>query len=197
MIDYSILAASTEYYTSKGFKRIESPWTVTQAVSEITKPKGAKEFALVHDDGKVLVASAEQSFLYLYLKGFLPKGQFQSITPCFRSEPFDQLHTKYFMKNELIETENVNEERLMEIIIIAKDFFSRYFPEKDLKITGNGITGGAYDIEYKGIELGSYGIRSCDYLEWIYATGVAEPRVSATLKKFELQAKETERIMSY
>ena len=108
MIDYSILAASTDYYTSKGFKRIESPWTVTQAVSEITKPKGAKEFALVHDDGKVLVASAEQSFLYLYLKGFLPLGQYQSITPCFRSEPFDQLHTKYFMKNELIETENVN-----------------------------------------------------------------------------------------
>ena len=35
-----------------------------------------------------------------------------------------------------------------------------------------------FDLEYNGIELGSYGIRSCEYLDWIYATGLAEPRMS-------------------
>jgi hypothetical protein len=35
-----------------------------------------------------------------------------------------------------------------------------------------------YDLECNGIEIGSYGIRSCEYLEWIYATGLAEPRMS-------------------
>lgn len=193
MIDYHKLAQSVDYYTWKGFARIESPWTITQAVSEITKPEGAKEFALQHDDNKVLVASGEQSFLYLYLKGFLPPGQYQTITPCFRHDSFDQLHTKYFVKNELIETETVTTERLTEIVEIAKGFFSRFFPEKDLQIEGDGITGLGYDIKYKGIELGSYGIRSCDYLEWIYATGCAEPRITATLKKFELAEKEDQR----
>ena len=193
MIDYHTLAHSVEYYKSKGFARIESPWTITKAVSEITKPPGAKEFALKHEDDKVLVASGEQSFLYLYLKGFLPLGQYQTITPCFRHDKFDQLHTKYFIKNELIETAVVTPERLMEIVVIAKDFFSRYFPEKDLQIEGDGITGLSYDILYKGVELGSYGIRSCDYLEWIYATGCAEPRVTATLKKFDLAKKDDAR----
>lgn len=193
MIDYHKLAQSVDYYSLKGFSRIESPWTITTAVSEITKPEGAKEFALKHDDNKVLVASGEQSFLYLYLKGFLPLGCYQTITPCFRHDSFDQLHTKYFIKNELIDTETVTLERLMEIVVIAKDFFSRFFPEKDLQIEGDGITGLQYDIKYKDIELGSYGIRSCDYLEWIYATGCAEPRITATLKKFELMVKEGKR----
>ena len=194
MIDYQKLADSVTYYEGKGFRRIESPWTVTRQVSEITKPAGKKEFALAHEDGKVLVASGEQSFLYLYLKGFLPLGQYQTITPCFRHEAFDQLHTKYFVKNELIETQNVSVERLMEMIIIAKDFFSRYFPEKELEIEGDGISPYAYDITYRGIELGSYGIRSCDFVEWIYATGLAEPRVSTTIKMFELAKKESDRI---
>lgn len=187
MIDYGIIDTSIKFYESKGFRRIESPWTVTKQVSEITKPPGAKEFQLVHEDGKVLVASGEQSFLYLYLKGFLPRGQYQTVTPCWRHDSFDQFHTKYFVKNELIETENVSSERLDEIVHIAFEFFSTLFPKKDLVITGDGITGLGYDIEYRGIELGSYGIRTSDFVEWIYATGVAEPRVSAIKEKFKLE----------
>jgi hypothetical protein len=45
----------------------------------ITKPKDRISFQLKHND-KCLVASGEQSFLYLYLKDFLPKGKFQAIT---------------------------------------------------------------------------------------------------------------------
>ena len=193
MIDYSILAKSVEFYETSGFQRIESPWTVTAGISDITRPKDKKAFELIHDDHKVLVASGEQSFLYLYAKGFLPLGVYQTITPCFRSDSFDSTHTKYFMKNELIDAKTVTTERLDEIVQIAFNFFKKYCPEKDLRIQGDGITGLQYDIEYKGVELGSYGIRSCPFVEWIYATGVAEPRLSSTLKRFELALREDER----
>ena len=39
MIDYSRINRSINFYEEFGFKRIESPWTVTKAISGITKPK--------------------------------------------------------------------------------------------------------------------------------------------------------------
>lgn len=35
MIDYNKIAASIEHYGSYGFKRIESPWTVTKAIADM------------------------------------------------------------------------------------------------------------------------------------------------------------------
>ena len=43
-----------------------------------------------------------------------------------------------------------------------------------------------YDLEVGGIEIGSYGIRKCDYLEWIYGTACAEPRMSVVILKNKL-----------
>lgn len=200
MINFSFIHDSIEFYQNKGFKRIEVPWTVTQAISNITKPPGAEDFSLSDKhQGKVLVASAEQSFLYLYCKGFLPKGKFQAITPCFRHEPFDSLHSKYFIKNELINTEQVDSLRLREMVGAAEDFFKSLFPgeEKEIKIQGDGITGDSWDIMYRGIELGSYGIRSCDFVEWIYGTAIAEPRVTMAKTKYRLELDEKERFDSY
>jgi hypothetical protein len=177
MIDYLKIARSIDYYERLGFKRIESPWTVTKAISDITRPPDAKDFELVHDDNKVLVASGEQSFLYLYNKGFLPLGQYQTVTPCFRKESFGPFHTKYFIKNELIETENVTQARLEEIVGIASQFFVKFYPHVDIVETGNY----SFDINIAGLEVGSYGIRSCSYLEWIYATGIAEPRLTKAI----------------
>jgi len=58
-------------------------------------------------------------------------------------------------------------------------FFSDMFPGREnfLKIKTIELNK-SYDIEFNGIELGSYGIRECEYLSWIYATGCAEPRLS-------------------
>ena len=173
MIDYNRINNSIKFYESKGFKRIESPWTVTKAVSSITKPEGKGDWEIVGKD-KVLVASGEQSFLYLYLKGFLPKGKYQTITPCFREEVFDQTHTKYFMKNELIITDDVSKESLKYIVNTAKEFFEKELNHRiDVVETKEG-----FDLECVGIEIGSYGIRSCEYLDWIYGTGLAEPRMT-------------------
>lgn len=174
MINYLNLHESTIFYEQKGFTRIEAPWTVTKAISEITKPKGTSDYSIT-EKSKVLVASGEQSFLYLYLKDFLPKGTFQTITPCFRNDLFDKTHTKYFMKNELIDTKDVSLKRLQEIIEICHSFFNKKLNDQ-VKVINTGKN--TFDIEYKGVELGSYGIRSCEYLEWIYATGCAEPRLS-------------------
>lgn len=177
MINYNILHQSTLYYENLGFKRIESPWTVTPEISAITKPPEKIDFELKHN-GKVLVASGEQSFLYLYVKDFIPFGKYQTITPCYRYENFDAYHTKYFMKNELIITDDVTTGQLDWVINVAKDFFSKYLT--GLKVIKTAI---GYDIEWNNIELGSYGIRSCDFLKWVYATGVAEPRLSNIIRK--------------
>ncbi len=179
MIDYGIIANSIAYYEANGFKRIESPWTVSKYVDELTKPKDTVAFQLKHND-KCLVASGEQSFLYLYLKDFLPKGQFQTTTPCFRFESFDYSHTKYFIKNELIKTDIVNSSELNKVTELALNFFKQYIPDVVILETPNG-----FDIEYNGYELGSYGIRECEYLKWIYATGCAEPRLSKIIDQYK------------
>ena len=118
---YKLINDSIIYYENNGFKRVEIPWTVSEQVDNITKPKEAIAFQLKHND-KCLVASGEQSLLYLYLKNFLPKGRWMGISTCFRNESFDFLHTKYFMKNELIQTDIVNEIELNRIVDIALKF---------------------------------------------------------------------------
>jgi len=173
MIDYGRLDRSTKFYETFGFKRIESPWTVTKEISGITKPPDKVDWE-ISGKNKVLVASGEQSFLYLYLKGFLPEGKYQTITPCFRDEPFDKTHTKYFIKNELIITDNVTPQKLDFLISACREFFEKELDTKvDIVKTDIG-----FDLEVKGIEIGSYGIRSCEYLDWIYGTGLAEPRLT-------------------
>lgn len=172
MINYQYIQDSISYYEERGFLRIEAPWTVSEKVSDITKPDGALNMQFKHND-KCFVASGEQSFLYLYLKEFLPKGQYQTTTPCLRYENFDFLHTKYFIKNELIKTDIVNESELNKMVDIAFNFYKKYIPGIDVVKTNIG-----YDIEIKGNELGSYGIRSCEFLDWVYGTGCAEPRLS-------------------
>jgi len=178
MINYKIIADSIDYYENSGFIRIESPWTVSEYVDNLTKPKDRISFQLKHNN-KCLVASGEQAFLYLYLKDFLPKGQFQTTTPCFRMESFDYSHTKYFIKNELIKTDIVNDIELEKIIDKCLIFYKKYIPGVIVSTTEIG-----FDIEYNGQELGSYGIRECEYLKWIYATGCAEPRLSKIINLY-------------
>lgn len=182
MIDYQNIADSINFYEELGYKRIESPWLVPVCIDNITKPTDKNHYMLKHND-KCLVASGEQSFLYLYMKDFLPKGRFQTVTPCFRDERFDMTHGKYFIKNELIITDNPDLLTLEEIIQNAFKFYESKIDKDYLTIIKTDI---GYDINFKNdnnvIELGSYGIRECNFLKWIYGTGCAEPRLSNVLK---------------
>lgn len=187
MINYGILDSSIKFYEDFGFKRIESPWLVSEDISNITKPDPNIVDYKVEYNGKVLVASGEQSFLYMFVKGFLPKGRYQTITPCFRKESFTALNSKYFIKNELIDTINVSYESLDDTVNMCLSFFQKYIPEVTVVEQKDDRSEKAYDIVYGPYEIGSYGIRSYMQLEWTYATGVAEPRLS---KLIDLRTRE-------
>lgn len=183
MIDYGLLDNASKYYTTVGFSRIESPWMVTESIDRITKPHGVKSNT-VTTKNKTLVASGEQSFLYLYVKNYLPLGKFQTITPCFRDDPYDFTHRKEFMKLELIDTIDVNSHSLDNMIDKSFKFFENYYGDFS-HLLSVVKTNDGFDIEIDGIEVGSYGIRECDFLKYIYGTGVAEPRASRMKNKLK------------
>lgn len=176
-IDYGKLFHALEFYKGKGFTYQDVPWSVTPIVSAITRPEQTEDFYL---SDTVLVASAEQSFLQLMSDNRLTQGCYCAMTPCFRDETVDELHGQYFMKVELIDTLHISELRLFAIMFAAHEFFTHYLPCHTEK-TGDF----SYDIVANGtdIELGSYGIRSHGKLDWIYATGCAEPRLSYALNQ--------------
>lgn len=179
MINFEIISESIKFYEAEGFHRIETPWMVSEYSDSITRPNTSPPIN-VPIYGKNLVASGEQGFLELYLKDYLPKGRFQTVTPCFRYEKLDLTHKSHFLKNELIITDDVSNKSLEQLVDTSMEFFSRYFRFNDLEIQETPY---GYDISYKGHELGSYGIRSCEFLDWVYGTGCAEPRTSTLIGK--------------
>lgn len=188
MIDYKLLQQSVEYYEAKGYQRIEVPWLVTEAIDSITRPSFAKGLS-VPIKNKNLIASGEQGFLYLILKGFLPPGKYQAITPCFRDDTYDLTHSKFFMKNELINTLDTSKNSLDEIVEDAMGFYKSVFPVVEFGKNPRSAThlydahtDEGIDIYHQEHELGSYGIRSHFHLKWVYGTGCAEPRTSRLIK---------------
>lgn len=122
MINYRLLDEAFCFYAGKEFDRVETPWLVSKPVSSITKPVTAEDCIVEYND-KSLVGSGEQGFLYQMIKGYLPPGKFQTITPCFRVEEQDLWHLKAFMKLELIATKNVSTDTLDYFIDCALQFF--------------------------------------------------------------------------
>ena len=112
-------------------------------------------------------------------------GRYQTITPCMRDNPFDETHTKYFMKLELIDymPDHILRPCFEEFIFMTMEdaiyawctILEKVSYKKFKKVKINDTS---WDIEYDGIELGSYGFRSCSFCSWIYGTGIAEPRFS-------------------
>jgi len=183
-INYKNITDSQDFYLVSGYKNIEIPWYVTQPIMDITRPDGVdKDDYYLEKNNKVLVASGEQSFLYLMVKGLLPEGYYQGTTPCFRFEKIDALHRKTFIKNELIyacyDIKQNLDSNLEKIIDNTKTFFGSKLKD-NIKVVevkqSNSIIN--YDLMYNGFELGSYGIRKYMNMKWVYGTGCAEPRLS-------------------
>lgn len=191
LVDYGLLDRSTHHYEKKGFRRVESPWLVSEAISDLTRPHFAAQY-VVHKEGgnvdndgkrKAFVASGEQSFLYLMTKGYLPPGYYQTITPCIRNEAFDETHVKYFVKNELIAVGHLDDPPSVRVEVTklrtaAMSFFEGSLTPTGVEALGFVETDIGWDIEYHGIEIGSYGYRESDLFRWVYGTGLAEPRFS-------------------
>lgn len=195
MIDYKLLGEAQSYYSKFGYNYIEVPWMVSANCDNITKPAGVKEMKIEYN-GKHIIASGEQGFLYLRMKGYINDGRYQTITPCFRNEAQDNIHQKMFMKCELIEfvpigmdmdelkakMDDVAKDAYAFFEIHAKDprkldytAFDEIFPPVTKSLCRNLCQ---RDIVYKGFEIGSYGIREYNDIAWIYGTGLAEPRFS-------------------
>lgn len=177
-MNYKRLLEAQDYYTEFGYKPIDVPWTVSKLIIDITIPRDNKPAALGKD---YLVGSAEQSFLQLISKKELKPGKYSALTPCFRDDLEDELHKKYFMKLELINTEiNNSENDLFSMLNLSTKFFKRYLDVMSIR-TGYK----EYDIitSHNQIELGSYGIRYNPLIgTWIFGTGLAEPRLSYCLE---------------
>ena len=186
-IDYRRFIEALDHYEKLGYVYTDVDWTVYEDISAFTKPTNYKDFFI---DEKVLVASAEQSFLQKIDDNKLAKGRYCAITPCFRDDVKDSLHGNYFMKLELIETKDVNGVMLHSMINDAFNFFKNYINCKIVKNEDNSfdIVGIVKDKEF---ELGSYGIRKLKGIddiykfkdiEFIYGTGLAEPRLGKLIE---------------
>lgn len=179
-IDYYLVAFAEDYYRRRGFNLIDVPWLVSEAVSNLTKPNWKRNFWVKK---KVLVGSAEQSFIELFFDGKIKEGRYLATTPCFRDEQkVGWLHQNYFLKTELIEIGVVGEKELEELITTTKGFFSLFLKTKVVKTGLN-----SFDIVdvISGVELGSYGLSSLDNdgtsMSYVYGTGCALPRLSTVI----------------
>ena len=176
LISTKILYEALKYYSELGYEMVDVPLLVDLDVSAHTKPEGVPE--LYHDNGKVYVASAEQSFLQLHKEGKIGNGMFMAVTPCYRHERFvSDTHYLMFMKLELIVIgvpSEQNSEVITSVIDHAKNFFLKQ--GHDINVWGNN----PLDITTRdGMELGSYGERqTLDGTNYIYGTGCAFPRIS-------------------
>ncbi len=171
MINYHLISAAINYYSSIGYNYLEVPWAVSREVVESTKPESADS---VQADFGYLVASGEQSFIQLMEEGKV-LGKHCCATPCFRPKDRGTLHHPYFFKVELIDT-NASLDSLLNTISAAMHFIGRYLPIRVIQTEeGKDI------VSDSGLELGSYGIRTWKNYSWVYGTGVAEPRLSEVI----------------
>lgn len=160
MIDWALLGKAIEFYRSRGYRYVETPWIVPAEVAQMTFQ--GEGFTC---QAGSLVGSAEQGFLALPPQS----GKLVSCSPCFRPEPVvDETHRLWFMKVELYwEGEHVEE-----VVDDALMFMSRYVPVR-VEYTDDGC-----DIMSGDLELGSYGERRIGDRHWTYGTGLALPRLS-------------------
>jgi hypothetical protein len=176
-ISWPRVARAIEYYESLGYAYLEVPWLVSEKALMATLPAGKK--GTRSTDGP-LVGSAEQSFIQMMLDGQMQLGKFMAATPCFRDDDEDEWHHRYFFKVELIDfAPNPMPSDMEKMISQALGFFELEGAADVAPVT----TAQGVDIELRGIELGSYGIRSYEGFEWVYGTGLAEPRFSQALSK--------------
>jgi hypothetical protein len=188
VINWSAIGEAVQYYRRHGFTYVEVPWIVPRAVIDVTIPPGH----VPHETtGGALVGSAEQSFVAMMLDGQLKRGEsYVAASPCFRDDPPDRLHQTTFFKVELVYIsdgqdpwdEDLKRKFAHGMALTAQRFFHSTLLPKGSPATSIVQTADGYDIEYQGIELGSYGVRGHNGWTWVYGTGLAEPRFSIATK---------------
>lgn len=172
---------------SRWFKDRRVPGMVDPDVMAHTCPPGVHDDRLYGAGTDTVVASAEQSFLQLDKDGEIHPGDWMALTPCYRDEPvLDEVHLPVFLKLELIrlsDEENFyTRSNAMWLAGEMQRFFSEFYGmPTELIETMDG-----FDVMYEDLELGSYGVRkTMTGKSYVYGTGLAEPRTSIALERFQ------------
>lgn len=174
--NWARLARALDFYSSKGFLRVELDWSAPKDICAITCPDESRMYAF---DDEYLVGSAEQGFMDAQNRGSLPAGRYVTLTPCFRREPVvSETHLRHFMKVEMFASHDARDELAYEFGLLAADFMQRETSHVvELVATTEG-----YDLEIAGIEVGSYAARTSNGMSWTCGTGLAEPRFSTAVE---------------
>lgn len=171
---------------------VDLPWIVDKEHSDATRPSTSRDFETPYGS---LVASGEQSFLQLYFESRLtPRGMrpgYVGWTPCFRDEPqLDVLHRPAFVKVEWFAPRvplnygKTLQARIYEQIGVFRDLatycgMSYHDATENLELASTGED--AWDIQFGGVEIGSYGFRTFNGLNYLYGTGLALPRFTQAI----------------
>ena len=169
------------------FEAKKVPALVDPDVMDHTCPPGVHDCRMYGKYPDTVVASAEQSFLQLEKEGKLKPGRWMALTPCYRDEAIlDEIHLPVFLKLELMKlSDDSNFYTRTDALWIAgkmqkflKEFYA--LPTEVIE------TEEGFDVMYEDLELGSYGVRkTLKGKSYVYGTGLAEPRTSIALERFE------------
>lgn len=184
LIDYRLLADACQYYDKQGYMQREVPWIVEAEYSRMTSPLPGDGFSFVLQDKRHLVASGEQGFVEQTLRGV---GEFSytdrcfAVSPCFRDEPHDATHSKWFMKLELFSL-HAKPEAAYQSSFKMLDQARTFALSKGCIDTWQQKTDIGYDLMVSELEIGSYGIRKIGDYYIAYGTGAALPRLSLAIE---------------
>jgi len=180
-VDYTRLGRAINFYQKLGYTLVSAPWTTPLEYVACTAPAHALQFPF---QTGYLVASAEQSFIYLMDTKQLAPGKYMAVTPCFRNELiYSALTRPYFIKLELFDSDPTAWPKLL---TDAQAFFEA----EQIPTTVLPTSETSQDLMSQDIELGSYGQRTLilkNQLSWSYGTGLAEPRASIAYARYSKQ----------
>lgn len=178
LIQWELLGYALRRFQEMGYVRTESPWIVDSLTSQLTHPATEPTYVTLGIP-VVLVGSGEQSLLSMNL----PQGSYVTCTPCFRPEPENELgplKQRQFVKVELflVPEQNADSQTLVasrnQMMHHAALVMSELGAERS-KLEPVWTPDGE-DLQYQGIELGSYSVRHVEGRTWICGTGLALPR---------------------
>jgi hypothetical protein len=183
-ISYDLIAKAQLFYAAMKYRNIQTPWMVTPTAIRATLPPTVRSIDSIFGS---LVGSGEQGFIQMMLDGTLEPGRYQTTTPCFRDEAvIDEFTRPYFLKVELISYMPADPRADYEKLL--NDAMSCFFQLSTAETFDAVHTTEGFDLFYRGVELGSYGIRQLGDHIWVYGTGLAEPRFSLALNRSEVEA---------
>ncbi len=175
-IDWKLLAEAVDFYERAGFIYTEVPWLVSQEATYATLPENISDPYQCSDG--YLLGSGEQGFIQSILDCKLDLHNRFTVTPCFRNEPEDDLHRRWFMKLELYSARTTRES-LDLMIETASKFMNYQLLDEQVSVEWTGDM--QADLTLNGIEVGSYGKRVLPKREFLYGTGLALPRFTQAL----------------